>query len=313
VIRPDPPGALVRGQSSAVSPDTISGARESLQLDSSGRPRCPDSREVIQALSVIAATGSDAFDEIVSHGFLAGAGERYAVHVEPRMRVIGGGQFSMGSEAGGSPYFQGETPRHQVVLPSFAVATVPVTNALYALFDPRHDLPRAADDHPAADVTWYDAALCAAWFGCRLPTEAQWEYACGAGSPHEWCCTEADLPRYGWYSENASGTVHPVAARDPNALGLHDFHGQVWEWCRDDYDLAFYTRAPRWDPVNSTRPAGWHIPQRHKVVRGGSFLSLPEMCRTRFRFHEPAGFWAYDLGFRMVRNTLPSARKDTHA
>jgi formylglycine-generating enzyme required for sulfatase activity len=304
----------VRGQDSAVSSDVLRDAREALRLDSSGRPRRLNSRGVLRALSVIATMGGeDAIDEIVCNGFLAGADERYAVHVEPQMRVVGGRPFTMGSDASGIPYFQGESPRHQVMLSPFAVSTVPVTNALYALFDSRRDLPRAADDHPAVDVTWYDAALCAAWVGCLLPTEAQWEYACGAGSPEQWCSAEADLPRYAWYSENASGTVHPVATRTPNALGLHDFHGQVWEWCRDDYDVAFYARAPGRDPVNFARPAEQHTPQRHKVTRGGSCCSLAEMCRTRFRFHEPARFWAHDLGFRLVSNRLPSPRKDTHA
>lgn len=302
------------GQGRAVSPDEFRGAREALRLDSAGHPRCLDSREVLHALSVIATMGSaDAVDEIVSNGFLAGAGERYAEYVEPRMRVIGGGHFTMGSDASGPPYLQGESPQHRVMLSPFAVSIVPVTNTLYALFDSRRDLPRAADDRPAVDVTWYDAALCAAWFGCVLPTEAQWEYACGAGSPRQWCCAEADLPQFAWYSENASGTVHPIATRAPNALGLHDFHGQVWEWCRDDYDVAFYARAPGRDPVNFARPAWRHTPQRHKVTRGGSFCSLAEMCRTRFRFHEPAGFWAYDLGFRMVSNRLPNPREDPHA
>ena len=340
----------VRGGDKAVPVLAFRDAREALRLDSSGRPRCRDSREVLRALSVIAATGSeDAVDEIVRNGFLAGAGERYAVHVEPEMRVVGGGRFTMGSAAGGIPYFQGESPPHQVTLASFAVSAVPVTNARYALFDPGRDLPPALDDHPVVDVAWYDAALCAAWFGCVLPTEAQWEYACGAGSPQEWCCAEADLPSYAWYSENAGGTVHQVATRAANALGLFDFHGQVWEWCRDDFDVAFYSRAPAQNPLNlavlargdtplsrgqapgphgpeppdglkapvtSSRgpwPPEQARPEQHKVTRGGSFCSLAEMCRTRFRFHEPAGFWASDLGFRLLSNRPPSPGRDTHA
>jgi formylglycine-generating enzyme required for sulfatase activity len=332
----------VPGAGNAAPAAAFRGAREALRLDSSGHPRCLDSREVLRALSLIAAMGSeDAVDEIVRNGFLAGAGERYAVHVEPQMRVAGGSRFTMGGAAGEIPYFQGESPPHLVTLSGFAVSAVPVTNALYALFDPSRGLPRAADDHPAVDVTWFDAALCAAWFGCRLPTEAQWEYACGGGSPQEWCCAEADLPSYAWYSENASGTVHQVATRAANSFGLFDFHGLVWEWCHDDYDVAFYARAPGQDPVNLAqvpgRPAAsagrsgppgiprW--PQghsdsaavalaashRHKVTRGGSFCSLAEMCRTRFRFHEPAGFWASDLGFRMVSNRLPRPERDAHA
>jgi formylglycine-generating enzyme required for sulfatase activity len=326
----------VRSEGNAVPAHQFRDARETLRLDRAGRPRCLDSRAVLEALSVIAAAGGGGVvGEIVQNGFLAGAAERYAVHVEPHMRVAGG-RFTMGSEPGGAPYFQGESPPHQVMLAEFAVCAVPVTNALYALFDSRRDLPRAGRDHPVVDVTWYDAALCAAWFGCLLPTEAQWEYSCGAGSPQEWCCAEADLPSYAWYSENAGGTVHQVATRAANALGLFDFHGQVWEWCRDDYDVAYYSRAPAQDPLNlavsarggdppgppdgqkapvTSSPGPWpeQILERHKVTRGGSFCSLAEMCRTRFRFHEPAGFWAHDLGFRMVSTRLPSPGKDNHA
>jgi formylglycine-generating enzyme required for sulfatase activity len=300
----------VRLEGSAVSSVAFRDAREALRLDSAGLPRCLENREVIQALAVIAAIGGrDAVDEIVVNGFLAGAAERYAGHVEPRMRAIGGARFSMGGVVSGIAYFQGESPQHTVTLSPFGISAVPVTNALYALFDPRRALPGAVGDHPAVDVTWYDAAICAAWFGCALPTEAQWEFACGAGSPQQWCCGERDLPGYAWYSENAAGTAHPVASRAPNVLGLFDLHGQVWEWCRDDYDVAFYSRAPGHDPVNLA-PTESHTPERHKVTRGGSFYSLPEMCRTRFRFHEPAGFWAQDLGFRMVRNRSP---EDAHA
>jgi formylglycine-generating enzyme required for sulfatase activity len=301
----------VRLDASAVSSLAFREAREALRLDSAGFPRCLENREVLQALAVIAALGGgDAADEIVLNGFLAGAAERYAEHVEPWMRVIGGACFSMGGGVSGIAYFQGESPRHLVRLSPFAISGVPVTNALYALFDPRRALPRAMNDQPVVDVTWYDAAMCAAWFGCILPTEAQWEFACGAGAAEQWCCAEPDLPSYAWYSENAAGTVHPVATRAPNVLGLFDLHGQVWEWCRDDYDVAFYARAPGHDPVNLAPPAERHPPERHKVTRGGSFYSLAEMCRTRFRFHEPAGFWAPDLGFRMVRNRSP---EDTHA
>lgn len=296
----------MRGESVTVPALALSEAREILRLDYFGRPRCPQNHEIVRAISAIVAIGAgEAVDEIVRNGFLADAEERYAAHVEPRMRVIGG-HFAMGSDAGGLAYFQGESPPHGVALSPFAISAVPVTNGLYRLFGPGHAPPRGADDHPVTDVTWYDAVVCAAWFGCLLPTEAQWEFACGAGSPHQWCCDEPSLCNYAWYSENAAGAVHPVGTRAPNSLGLFDLHGQVWEWCRDDYDAAYYSRAPGQDPVNLAGPASLPAPQRHKVTRGGSFCSLAEMCRSRFRFHEPAGFWAHDLGFRLVSTRLPS-------
>jgi len=294
----------VHGAASPARSLTLRDVREALKLDRAGRPRCPDNRRILQALTFVASTDNEeAIHEIVWDGFLVGAAERYAMHIEPQLRMIDGGCFAMGSHSRDLGHFCGESPQHQVALSPFAISTVPVTNALYAIFDGgRRGLPRSADNHPVVDVTWYDAAIFAAWFDCRLPTEAQWEFACGVGSPEQWCCDEADLPRYAWYSENSFGMLHPVATRAANALGLFDFHGLVWEWCRDDYDAAFYSRAPGRDPLNFAAAAKLHALPRHKVTRGGSFQALAEMCRSRFRFHEPAGFWARDLGFRLIRD-----------
>ncbi len=85
---------------------------------------------------------------------------------------------------------------------------------------------------------------------------------------------------------------------DTNGLGLFDLHGNVWEWCEDGFDQDSYADPARVDPTG-------HVPAvdafgDHKVCRGGSALALAEMCRTRYRFHEPAGFHAADLGFRVA-------------
>jgi sulfatase modifying factor 1 len=150
------------------------------------------------------------------------------------------------------------------------------------------------------------------WVDCRLPTEAEWEYACGAGGDAEWCCAdEKDLPRYAWYSENSDGEIRTVASREPNALGLHDMHGNVWEWCHDAWDQDAFDRGRCADPVvdaavHDDDPAGG----ADRVSRGGSALSLAEMCRTRFRYHDPPDYWAADLGFRLAR-TVPTGEVKT--
>jgi formylglycine-generating enzyme required for sulfatase activity len=85
-------------------------------------------------------------------------------------------------------------------------------------------------------------------------------------------------------------------------------HGSAWEWCLDVYDPEFYARSPTFNPCNRSipgvgRPRTRTVP--HHVIRGGSLHALAEMCRTRYRLHEPADFWASDLGFRLARDASP--------
>jgi formylglycine-generating enzyme required for sulfatase activity len=214
------------------------------------------------------------------------------------MRELAGGPFEMGTSAPRRAHFVGETPIHREVLPPFRIATIQVTNRLFGLFD--HDrLELAAEDHdkPVVNVSWFDAAVFAMWMGCRLPTEAEWEFACGAGSTGEWCCgDDATLDRYAWYSRNSAGRVHPAGILEPNAHGLFDMHGNVWEWCSDGYYQDAYAHS------GSFNPQAGDVAFAHKVNRGGSFHALSEMCRTRYRFHDPSEFCAWDLGFRVAAN-----------
>ena len=228
------------------------------------------------------------------------ADERFAEHVRPLMVRIEGGRFEMGTREGDAAHFCGETPRHAVELSPYAIGAVPVTAELYGLFGPRQqELPSAERSLPVVDVSWVEAMLFAIWVGCSLPTEAEWEFACGAGSAGEWCCVEeSELHPHAWYSENSGGHVHEVATRESNELGLFDLHGNVWEWCSDTYTEDFYERSPAEDPMNVAPD----LPGvTSKVCRGGSFHALAEMCRTRYRQHEPSDYWANDLGFRLVR------------
>ncbi len=280
----------------------IDDAREVLVLDRRGRPLCEDAERVVRAIERLRQTGhTEAIDELLTAGFLCGSEERYEQYVRPLMRHVPGGRFEMGSDAGNRRHFCGEAPRHAVEVTPFLMSDQAVVNALFGLLrDDGPARPAASARKPVVDVSWFDATLFAMWVGCRLPTEAEWELACGARSAGEWCCEhEADLPTWAWYSENAQCDIHEVATRAPNAFGLLDMHGNVWEWCRDCYNQDYYASAPLRDPVNLTDP-----PSRpaDRVTRGGSVHSLAEMCRTRYRQHEPPAFWAADLGFRLAGN-----------
>jgi sulfatase modifying factor 1 len=248
------------------------------------------------------AEAADPLAQLLASDLLCGTDERYTEYIAATMLEIPSTSFAMGTKDSATRHFCGEAPQHEVELSPFAISKVPVTNEVFALVDDRRrDLCAADRSKPVTDVTWCDAVVFAAWMGCRLPTEAEWEFACGGGAPSEWCCREeGDLPRYAWFSENARGEPHSVGQREPNALGLFDLHGNVWEWCWDAYDQDYYARASRRDPLHGNRD-----PRAHRVCRGGSMHALAEMCRTRYRLHEPADFWATDLGFRLARDVEP--------
>jgi formylglycine-generating enzyme required for sulfatase activity len=137
---------------------------------------------------------------------------------------------------------------------------------------------------------------------CRLPTAAEWEYACRAGSDTPFCSGEilelycgADpgLDAVGWYCGNSGRRTHSVARKKPNAWGLYDMHGNVAEWCSDWYGL--YPESPLTDPVGPKSGPG-------RVVRGGSWFSSAKNCRSASRFWWPPNSAGDTVGFRLVRD-----------
>ncbi len=288
--------------------DLISRGRLFLKVDAAGRLRCRNASAVWIAIDrFLRLRESEVTADLLGEGFLRDAAVRYEEYVAPHMASVGATAFEMGRDESRPGGFHGECPQHTVELSSFEIGRVPVTEALYALFDPdRGDVPRSQRHRPVTNVSWAEAALFALWMGCRLPTEAEWEFACGAGSPDEWCCASmSELPRYAWYCKNSDGQVHPVGTREPNPLGFFDLHGNVWEWCLDSYDRDFYHRSPRRDPVSRVAAADGVSPDR--VTRGGSMNAHAEMCRNRHRSYEPAHFHAGDLGFRLVKENPSGA------
>jgi formylglycine-generating enzyme required for sulfatase activity len=285
--------------------DIIDDARRILALDRLGMPCSNDAQAIFSSMNALRqSAGPEVFDELVTRGFLAGAAERYETYIAADMRAVPAVRYKMGTPAEEMQHFCGEWPRHDVELSPFAASAYAVTNSVYATFDSRRDnMPSDERSHPIADVTWFDAAVFALWVGCRLPTEAEWEYLCGAGGQAPWCCADVrDLASYAWYSANADDRTHPVGTRLPNMLDMYDMHGNVWEWCADDYSHTYYASAPRRDPLNDHAAENGTAPANtHKVSRGGGFYALAEMCRTRYRLHDPGNYYAHDLGFRLAR------------
>ena len=159
-----------------------------------------------------------------------------------------------------------------------------------------------SDDYPVTCVSWNDAKAFCEWLSSEtgnnfsMPTEAEWEYACRAGTETIFYTgnNESVLARAGWYIENSGKKTHPVGQKEPNAWGLYDMHGNIWEWCNDWYDENYYSSSP------STNPSGPAAGSR-RVIRGGCWFSNAGFCRSASRSGDPPVPTYSDLGFRVVR------------
>jgi len=139
--------------------------------------------------------------------------------------------------------------------------------------------------------------------GYRLPTEAEWEYACRAGKRDDFDFGAVEkLPDYSVFSENGQQRTHTVGSKKPNAWGLFDMYGNVSEWCQDVYEEEWYASSPEEDPIGPTPDAT----DARRVLRGGSWKSSSQMCRVAFRQGQRTGdtdacFYTDYCGFRCVR------------
>jgi formylglycine-generating enzyme required for sulfatase activity len=243
------------------------------------------------------------------------------------MVLIPAGSFNMGSRTGS----ENERPVHKVWVDAFLMDSTEVTNASFdkvgkdiAEPNPSHfkGLSRPVEQIKVEHVIRYciqrskmeglepcynlDNLECDfSKNGYRLPTEAEWEYACRAGTETDYSFgdEQADLSEYAWYSVNSPKSTQPVARKKPNAFGLYDMHGNVAEWCQDMYAKDYYKTSPEKNPRGPTPPpdgADLH------VLRGGSWKTSAPMCRSAYRAGENPGYsdacLAKDaIGFRCVR------------
>jgi formylglycine-generating enzyme required for sulfatase activity len=133
----------------------------------------------------------------------------------------------------------------------------------------------------------------------RLPTEAEWEYACRAGSTTRFCFGDDDskLVEYAWYSNNSDRKTHDVGKKKANSWGLYDMHGNVWEWCQDWYGADYYKNSPAGDPQGPKNG-------QYHVVRGGSWLDLEGHIRSADRSGVTASQRNKNRGFRVAGEIL---------
>jgi len=195
------------------------------------------------------------------------------------------GQFLMGSPDSDPDADKSEKPQHLVKVNSFAIGKYPVTQAQYeAVMGKNPSNFKNNPQNPVEWVYWNDAqAFCKKLSQItgktyRLPTEAEWEYACRAGTTTRFYFGDHanQLGDYAWYDGNSQYTTHPVGQKKPNAWGLYDMSGNVWEWCEDNWHYN-YENAPRDGSAWLTND------NDDRILRGGSWFNFPYDCRSAYR------------------------------
>ena len=214
------------------------------------------------------------------------------------LALIPAGEFLMGS-CNGVP---DERPEHPVRVSAFRMGRYPVTNAEYGRFLAAHPgTPEPAywsdsqfndPRQPVVGIDWEEAMAFCRWIGGRLPTEAEWEYACRAGTTTEYAFG-TNLTHEKANFGLKVGATSAVDRYPANSWGLHDMHGNVWEWCADWYDEAYYARSPVQDPTGPEKGGG-------RVLRGGSWRDPAVDCRSACRIVGLPGLRLRVIGFRVV-------------
>ena len=221
----------------------------------------------------------------------------------PKMVFIPGGKFHMGDSQGSDG--DDETPVHEVTISSLFVSQYPATFAEYDAFctatgqvKPR-DEGQGRGQRPVINVSWQEAVAYCDWLSqqtgrtYRLLSEAEWEYACRAGSDTDYCFGNAveQLADYAWYGQNAGNKTRPVGEKQANVWGLYDMHGNVWEWTQDWYGKKYYSQSP------DTNPAG-AAAGKSRVLRGGSWFDDARNVRSACRGHDEPDGRLNNIGFR---------------
>ena len=257
----------------------------------------------------------------VTRSTASGVTNQTGIDSKAEMVRISGGRFMMGDKA------EVDATPHEVLVSPFYIDKYLVTQEQYQKVMGTNPSRWKGDKNPVEQVRWSDAVrFCnkrseleglqpcydlKTWKcnfdanGYRLPTEAEWEYACRAGTTTAYFFGDAPskLGDYAWFDKNSGGHPRPVGQKQTNPWGLYDMCGNLWEWCNDFYKVDYYQEAPREHPRG---PAQGET----KVVRGGAWRFSAESCRSGYRYNENPGYsdvcFGYDIyGFRCVRKAEP--------
>jgi formylglycine-generating enzyme required for sulfatase activity len=225
---------------------------------------------------------------------------------EMKFVKIPSGSFLMGSDFG----YADEKPVHKVDIKGFEIMDCPVTN-----FDWCNilgiKLNNETDNYPKTNVSWNDVQEFIVKLNemeggdeYRLPSAAEWEYACRAGTTTRYSFgdSESDLGDYAWYGDNSGDKAQPVCQKQPNPWGLYDMHGNVCEWCQDKWHHNY-----KGAPVDGS---AWESDDNdtHRVLRGGSWNNDAGRCRSASRNNGDPDYRSSNLGFRLVREKKAACR-----
>ena len=275
-------------------------------------------------LAILPGAGTSAMAEMISRSLAhiqtsralavpqRRAGEECEFEIAPGVKMvmcwIPPGEFLMGSPEDEEDRRDSETQHRVRITQGFWLAKTQTTQAQWQAVMGNNPSRFKGENLAVEKVSWIDIcgdeSATGGYLGelnrrlpaggrFHLPTEAQWEYAGRAGTTGAYA---GDLDEMGWYDDNSDGQTHPVGQKKPNAWGLHDMHGNVWEWCSDwygDYD------------VNEMNDPSGPASGSYRVIRGGGWYFNAIRCRAAYRYNYVPTFSDADIGFRMARSSVP--------
>jgi len=241
--------------------------------------------------------------------------------------LIPPGEFMMGSPDSDSDAGSNWKPQHKVkITKPFYLGVCEVTQAEYETVMGKNPSwfskgrggaeevsGEDTSGHPVDNVSWDDAVKFCRELSAkegktyRLPTEAEWEYACRAATTTRYSFGDdpASLGQFAWYEDNSDQKTHPVGEKKPNAWGLHDMHGNLREWCADFFGSDYYAVSPTDDPMGPETGS-------YRVSRGGSWNYIARYCGSSSRERDEPSYRLHLLGFRVVAD-LPSQSSEEPA
>jgi len=227
--------------------------------------------------------------------------KRVATSIMENMVSIPSGSFLMGSPSSEKGRDSDEVQHRVTISKGFWMGKYEVTQEQWQSIMGSNPSHCKGDNRPVENVSWNSVQIFIRKLNrqtgkrFRLPTEAEWEYACRGGTDTTYCFGDGagQLLQYAWYVENSGDQTHPVGQKKPNAWGLYDMHGNVCEWCQD-----WYGKYPSGSVTDPTGPSSGFV----RVLRGGSGANYARGCRSENRSWGYPSSWVNSLGFRLARD-----------